>query len=420
MVSVSTSIFIGVATTFFLYVLTSSIGVGIQTKIIKILKKIYKKAPCQLYNLGKCKKGIRAFQALNEYRPDIVFYFSAPSSTFLYHVTMWLPYLKKTNLKIYIMVREYKHIGTLREITDLPICFAHSLRDIETFLPESVKLAFYANNGTKNTHLVRFNHIKHIQLLHGDSEKPPSYNPISKMYDRLYVSGRRAIDRYKENKIYINEEVFEIIGRPQLSEAHVGKQENMPTKTVLIAPTWSGFFEDSNFSSLFKIYEIVEYLFNRDEDIRVIIRLHPSTNRNVKEVDRYLTQLENLVSKKNNGSFFSCDRDIVEDFNISDCILGDISSITIDYLYTEKPIVHINIKKIFSDPGKATYAKYTNAVYVIDEDLKNIESVFNDVLYRDTLYTARKDVKYYYHGKFSKPLPDRFVEAVINDFVNEK
>ncbi|HIP27271.1 MAG TPA: hypothetical protein EYG80_06415 [Flavobacteriaceae bacterium] len=418
---VSTSIFIGVITTFILYALTLVVIWVYKKKIIVILKKIYnQKVPYQLYNLGRNKKGIEAFSTLNSYTPDIVFYFSASSSSFLIHIKMWLPYLEKTNLKIYIMVREYQHIKPLKVITNIPICFASSLRDIETFLPESVKLAFYANNGTKNTHLIRFNQLKHIQLLHGDSEKPSSYNPVSKMYDKLYVSGQRAIDRYTDNNVCIDKNVFEIIGRPQLSELKIGKQDSELLRTVLIAPTWGGYFEDTNFSSLFQIYEIVEYFFSQEEDIRVIIRLHPSTNRNDKKVDGYLMRLEALIFEKNNGSFFSYDRDIIEDFNISNCILSDISSMPIDYLYTEKPIVHLNIKNIFSTPEKTTYAKYINAVYILDKNLSNIKSIFDDVFYKDTLEDLRKNIKYYYHGKFEKPLVDKFVEVVLNDFVQKK
>ena len=166
----------------------------------------YKRAKKQLEYNTKVK------EYLESYQPYIIFYFSGNIVSDL-HILTWYKYIKNTNIKFIIMTRESNYINKLLEhIKDTPIIYARTIKDIDFFLPSSVKIALYANNGAKNTHLVRFNNITHIQLLHGDSEKTTSFNPISKMYDKLFVAGQRAIDRYYENNVFIPKENFVIVG----------------------------------------------------------------------------------------------------------------------------------------------------------------------------------------------------------------
>ena len=51
--------------------------------------------------------------------------------------------------------------------------------------------------------MVRFNQLTHIQLLHGDSDKASSFNPVTAMFDRIFVAGQAAIDRYAANGVLI-------------------------------------------------------------------------------------------------------------------------------------------------------------------------------------------------------------------------
>ncbi len=358
---------------------------------------------------------LASMEALEEYKPTFVFYFSAPSNSHLFHIHMWLSYLKQTNLKFYIMVREpIHHEILLKTIKDVPIVIALTMSDIEFYLPSTIKLAFYANNGTKNTHLVRFNNITHIQLLHGDSEKPPSYNPISKMYDKLFVSGQRAIDRYCEKHVIISNNVFEIVGRPQLSCIDVGTRDVQKEKlSVLFAPTWVGLHKDSMFSSLFEIYDVIKYLVDAPFQVKIILRLHPLTNKNNPKTKAYLSKIEKILQDSNTEHLLFSTRDIIDDFNDADCIVTDISSVPIDFLYSEKPIIHIDVNQLsihFETDIK--YSKYKQGVYIIQNDMSNIENIFSDVKKNDILKEARQKVKAYYHGSFTESLDSVFVSKI--------
>jgi len=354
-------------------------------------------------------------KALEAYAPVFVFYFSAPSSDYLYHIHMWLPYLKKTKLKFYIMLREPSHHTLLiKTVKDIPIVQATTLKEIGLYLPKTVKLAFYANNGSQNTHLVRFNQLTHIQLLHGDSEKPPSYNPVSKMYDKLFVSGERAIDRYYEKHVIIAKDIFEIVGRPQLSRIDVGtsniKDEKM---TVLFAPTWIGLHDDSMFSSLFDIFEVIQYLVSAPFQVKIILRLHPLTNKNNPKTKAYLSKIEKLLKDNHTEHLLFSTRDIIDDFNDTDCIVTDISSVPIDFLYSEKPIIHIDVNQLsihFETDIK--YSKYKQGVYVIQNDMSNIENIFLNVRKNDILKENRQKIKTYYHGLFTESLDSIFVSKI--------
>ncbi len=356
----------------------------------------------------------KSIKKLEKYQPSFIFYFSAPSKSFSYHIKMWLPYLKLLNMKFYIMVREKHHlVELLTFVEDTPIVIAPSLDCIEKYLPTSVNMAFYANNGTKNTHLVRFNHLLHIQLLHGDSEKPPSYNPVSKMYDKLFVSGQRAIDRYIENGVTIPKENFEIIGRPQISNIKLIENFNKEIYTVLFAPTWVGFHEDTKFSSLFYIYDVIKYLLESKFKVKIILRLHPLTDRSDEKTNKYLKKIENLLENGKDTHILYSNRDIIDDFNDSDSIVTDVSSVPIDYLYSLKPIVHIDVNKLsgyFKTDRR--YEQYRKSVYMIDENYTNLDKVFTSVFENDLLLDKRKTVKSYYHGSFDKPVEEVFVSTV--------
>lgn len=360
--------------------------------------------------------------ALERISPEAVICFGAPSPRLSMQLEMWLPYLEKTGLNLYIMVRESKHMARMKMLApNIPVVHASSLVAVERYLPRSVKLAFYVNNGMKNVHLVRFNHLLHIQLFHGDSEKPSSYNPVSKMYDKLFVCGQRAIDRYYENDVVISEQAFEVIGRPQVSNIKLYNKNNADDQrvTILFAPTWLGNFTDMQLSSLLLMYNVISYLLSVNNDFKIILRLHPFTDKEGSLVKEQLEKIERLLS--GGDHLLYSDRNIVEDFNESNLIVTDISSVPIDYLYSEKPIVHIDVNNLsqhFKEQKK--YEKYATCVYMINEDFNNMEDVFSDVFSDDSLLQQRKLVKAYYHGDFDKPLEDVFVDKVHELFDKHK
>ena len=344
----------------------------------------------------------QVISTLKEYQPKIIFYFSASNENFTYHISMWTPYLQKLNINFYIMVRESKYRKKLLEITkDIPVIEAISMQDVENFLLPSVQIALYANNGTKNTHLVRFNHLTHIQMLHGDSEKAPSFNPVSKMYDKLFVCGQRAIDRYEENDVHINKDVFSIVGRPQVSQIKKYYEQEYvdDIKTILIAPTWLGIHKDSQYSSLMQVGVLIDTILSMNLKYKIILRLHPLTDINSIQLASYMKNIEEKLELDSINHIFNSKNDIIDDFNNSNCIVTDVSSVPVDYLYSIKPIIHIDVHSLSEElRSNIIYKRYSEAIYLIDENLENSKSILETVFIDDYLLKKREDVMRYYHG----------------------
>ena len=142
---------------------------------------------------------------------------------------------------------------------------------VDSTIVDSVRAVVYVNNANLNSHIARFSKLTHIQLLHGDSDKPASFNPVSAMFDRLFVAGPAGIQRYADHGVVIAEEKFDIVGRPQAA----GDHHTGPTSgtTVLYALTTPGHYADENHCSLPAGEAIVRGLL--DAGATVILRRAP-------------------------------------------------------------------------------------------------------------------------------------------------
>src|SRR5690606_8923239 len=111
------------------------------------------------------------------------------------------------------------------------------------------------------------------------SDKAISRSALALMYDRVFVAGQAGVDRYHRHGVDIPDYKFRKIGRPQLHGIKVGELKGERARpTVLYTPTWTGFTEDVNYSSLRDGRRLVEALLKRDVD--VIFRTHPYTKSN--------------------------------------------------------------------------------------------------------------------------------------------
>src|SRR5262249_16841694 len=134
----------------------------------------------------------------------------------------------------------------------VPVIYAPQVEFVDQVVVDSLRAVFYVNNGALNTHMVRFARLTHIQLLHGDSDKASSYNPVTAMYHRIFVAGQAGIDRYGGNGVRIRLDRFDIVGRPQVEAVRpaAGPIASVEAPTVLYATTWVGLHADAPYCSL--------------------------------------------------------------------------------------------------------------------------------------------------------------------------
>ena len=345
------------------------------------------------------------------------FYFDGPADA-VHHVTMWTKQMESLKDPYFVIVRSRVSVHLLKEKVKAPIIWARSIEELDELVDKisTLKIVFYANNGAKNTHMVRFHNLTHVQLLHGESDKPPSYNPITAMYDKVFVAGQGAIDRYKRHGVKISESKFEIISRPQLAELKT-QDEKAPAefKTVLYAPTWGGHFGDTDFTSLYQGQEIVNALL--EKDVRVIFRPHPYSRNNPSErdeidkIDKLLAAASTENRKHVFGNKATNIMTINDCINESDAMVCDISSVVGDYLFTKKPFAVMT--------GTDDFASFeavnplSSLGYLVNGDLRNIHDVLNDMLGSDNMQQKRDGGRsYFLSDKRGEELTGLFTTAV--------
>ena len=330
-----------------------------------------------------------------EYKPVHLLYFSAPEDS-TYQVRMWMKYLERLPENIYILTREAHHLTDLRKITSVPIICCKNLNDIESFLPESLRTVFYVNNGMKNSQMIRIGRLIHIQLLHGDSDKASSYNPLASIYDKIFVSGRAGIDRYIDHGIMIPPEKFEIIGRPQVEGLKVVSAHS-EVKTILYLTTWPGFYQDVAFCSIPQALHIIEEL--KKIGYRVLFKPHPYTYK-FPEAKKSALEIKELL--KEDYIEPSSKKPLSYYYNLSDCLISDISSVMNEYLFTEKPIIATNVNN-YTEEDLIKESNTIGACYVLNQEGSNIASIMKDIHDTDSKKSVRTSFKEYYLSNIEKP-----------------
>ena len=354
-------------------------------------------------------------RAVAAYAPDFVVYTSRPDDA-SYQVLMWLPYLQRAGLRFIIIARNALPAAVLAELTDVPVVEARGIADLDALVVPSLRAAFYVNASSGNGALVRFQHLTHIYLGHGDSDKPPSYNPTHAMYDQIFAAGPAATRRYAAHGVRIPSEKFTIVGRPQVENVKQSTTRiaDVPEPTVLYAPTWRGHVEETMLYSLPLGERIVSALLARGAT--VIFRPHPFSYdfpddaatiariSSLLEADRRKTGRPHLW-----GAAAEKDRSILDCINDSDAMVSDVSSVVSDYLFSGKPFAMMAVPtepEVFVEEYPVARASY-----VIRADLADLDVQLENMLGADPLTGQRADIRADYLGDFPA---DNYAAAFVD------
>lgn len=341
---------------------------------------------------------------LAKYSPQFYVYYDAPVGT-AYQLAMWLPYLDQLGERYAVILRNQATLDEVAPLTQAPIIVRKDMASLDSVIVDSVKAVFYVNNAIKNAHFVRFHQYTHIQLNHGDSDKPPSYNPAMRMYDRNFVAGQAAVERYAARGVETHPHYFEIVGRPQITGIQLTEAETVPASpTVLYAPTWAGFMADSQCSSLPIGLDIINAYV--DAGARIIFRPHPharNTPRLRAACDAITERLTALNDTTGTGHVIGeqAEREwsIIDCFNQSDILVSDVSSVVPDYLYSAKPIVLTEIGVTHREEF-LTDNPIGVGCYILREDLSNLDKVVTESTTTDPLKSTRLALRSHYLGDF--------------------
>ena len=350
-------------------------------------------------------------QAVAGYGPRFLIYFSAqPGSE--YQLAMWVPQLERLGAPFLVVLGERENLAAVGPLTTAPVVAISDSAVLETILVPSVRAVFYVNNAMKNTHCVRYSGVTHVQLYHGDSDKAVTTSPVNAIYDRVFVAGRAAIDRFTERGVDIPSGKFRIVGRPQVAPLAVGRGPS-ERPAVLYAPTWVGAYGEPNHCSLPVAETMVQALLDRG--VTVIMRPHPYTSQHPASMAR-LRRIEHMLAVDRQRSGLdhrfgdATSRSLYECMDSSDAMVCDVSAVASDYLYTGKPFAITDMAR--GDRDLTTTMPLARAAYVLDRDLSNLGEVLNGLLGDDPLKPRRADLREYYLGGFP---PDRYADAFLDE-----
>lgn len=354
---------------------------------------------------------------LDDLAPAFAFHWQAPAGT-AYQAAMWLPYLARLGTPYFILARTKANFHELSKMTDAPVILRVGLEDLDPVVRPSLKVVFYANTAVRNSHMIRFPRLTHIQLNHGDSDKIASVSPTFRQYDRNFVAGQAAVDRFAKHGVATIPEQFEIVGRPQLENVQqaAGPISDVQNPTVLYSPTWSGFYDDSDYSSLSAGPAIVQALLDRG--CTVIFRPHPYARRhkgNLRSCGQIIELLEQDKAASGRehlyGEVAETTLSVFDCFNAADAMISDVSSVVSDFLISSKPFAMAAV----SAHGEAFVDEFpmARAAYVIDvhkKQAENVAEIVGQMLSEDPKAEIRRSLRDYY---LSDTPPERIAERFV-------
>ena len=354
-------------------------------------------------------------------RAPLALFFSAVDLQQPDHVNAWADELDSVGLPWFVVVAERHHLTYLRQRGQHKAVFLPDLPIGAQLLPGSIKALLYVNNAQKNRVMIStLQNLLHVQLLHGDSDKPPSYSPLTKNYDRVFVAGQMAIDRYARNNVAIPKHKFRIVGRPQVAAIKTATTTADATlPQIVYMPTWRGFFDDTQFSSLDRADQILETILSRPEPVNVIFKPHPLSYKDPDWAD-FKTRIEKVFSTaRPNGAKGQVSPDDLSPFNLynqADLLICDISSVMIDFLYADKPFLTV-LPADFLDADQPNFPSL-EASYQVQSNLDDLTAQLDAALADDSLRDKRKRARADAFGDLDQP-PGAAFHAACRELISD-
>jgi hypothetical protein len=325
----------------------------------------------------------------------VVVYFSADEDG-TYQLNQWMPVFERLEEPVLILLREQVHLEKLRP-TRFPILFCPRQTSVEVALAADPKVVLYVSTAGRNIHFLRYARMKHVFLNHGDSDKVSSANPVVKVYDRLFVAGNVGIERYRSAGIDLPDDRFRIIGRPQLDGVLDGRRrtgEGPPT--LLYAPTWEGYFEAADYSSLERQgVEMIRQVLRDHPELRIVFKPHPASGTVRPSAGAAARKVESILRRAGRPHIIASDHpelDLLAWFDRSDVLLSDISAVVTDFLATDKPYLVTNPRGLPIERFRESFPSH-RAAYVVSQDLHDLDEQLTAALGDDPLAHDRARMK---------------------------
>jgi hypothetical protein len=308
-----------------------------------------------------------------------------------HHLAIWLPYIRRSRYRFVIVSASDDVPGDVWAAV-APVA---NLAVIESFTNATGPSTAWVNGGPSfwgflyagrkpaNFELVGgFAGRTHVFIGHGESDK--SSHRTASLYDALLVARYEVVNRVPRHiRRWVNAGTL-AIGTPILDGATRDPWERpRPIRQVLYAPTWEGLKPASQFTSIEeagpRLLEALPAFAQRG--IRVTMRPHPIAGSRLPSIGTVLEQLEAAGMPRGT--------DKTADFAAADVLISDVSGVTAEFLFTEKPVIMPVSARLLTLRDERQLAAAYPWVYRWHMEQEALEDVLDRIQAGDPLRRAR-------------------------------
>ena len=279
---------------------------------------------------------------------SVIAYFAGdPSLT--YQLTQWLEVLEVLDevQPVGLVVRDPESAAVIAGQTDLPLFTAGAFSELSELYAElGAKVVLYCNNQALNFESLVDTRMLHVHINHGESDKQSMASNNAKAYDRVFVAGDAAVQRYLSGLLELDATKLVRIGRPQLDLPRTPLLAPSQRRTVMYAPTWEGDADYNDYTSVDTLGESIVQAILAVPDVRIVYKPHPKVTTSltpaVADAHRAILRMIDEAARldPDAGHTHVLAGDILAVMPGSDAFITDVSSVGLDWLYlhTDKPI----------------------------------------------------------------------------------
>lgn len=278
----------------------------------------------------------------------VIAYF-AGDPTRTYQLAQWLEVLEILHdvHPVALVLRDPASAAVIEPRTPLPVLVAPTFPELtELYAALDAKVVLYCNNSVLNFESLVDSRALHVHVNHGESDKQSMASNNAKAYDRVFVAGDAAVQRYLTGLLDFDARRLVRVGRPQLDLPRTPLLAPSPRRTVLYAPTWEGDAEYNDYTSLDTLGTTIVRAILEVPDVRLVYKPHPkvTTSRTptIAAAHRDVLRLVDDAARRDPaaGHTHVLSGDILAVMPTCDALVTDVSSVGLDWLYlhTDKPI----------------------------------------------------------------------------------
>lgn len=335
----------------------------------------------------------------------VIAYF-AGDPTRTYQLAQWLEVLEVLDRvhPVGLVLRDPDSAALIASRTDLTVLAAPSFPELtELYAELDAKVVLYCNNSVLNFESLLDSRMLHVHVNHGESDKQSMASNNAKAYDRVFVAGDAAVQRYLTGLLDFDAARLVRVGRPQLDLPRTPLLAPSVRRTVMYAPTWEGDADYNDYTSVDSLGEAIVRAILAVPDVRMVYKPHPKVTTSLTPAiaDAHLAVMglidEAARRDPSAGHSQVLTGDILAVMPGCDAMVTDVSSVGLDWLYlhTDKPI-------FLTDPHGDVAALHRQAPIsrcadvVGADDVRDLASLLDARLGHDEHHLARVAMRHHY------------------------